>query len=209
MREYSDVQNYAWDFIQRVGCASVQQMDYVLHHKFDVTTGQVINVLHSLEQDFLVHVDDNSTYVLNGTKDAKFSAKFDIKMIQALQVALDIIGKEEPKDYDYIYKCNSGTELRFYTRGTSFNVYVANLENASFIRYIDEKGKEQYDEDEKHLGEERAIELAEKFIIVFPHDVNKKEALKLIKGLNMFMPTTLAFITGDEYFLKQQIEYIN
>lgn len=209
MRDYSESQEYAWDFIQRVKCASVQQMDFVLHNKFNITTGQVINVLHSLEQDFLLSVDSNATYVLNGTKASKFAAKYDIKDIQSLQVVLDVIGKNEVDDFDKIYKSLSGATMRFHTRDITFDTFVANLKNGSYIRFMDEKGKEQYEADKKIVGEERAIELMPKNIYIFPHEVNKKEAIKMVNSLNLFMPHVLAFITGSEYFEKQQVEYIN
>lgn len=205
--DFSPMQNYALAFLGRVGCASMQQMDYVLHHKFGITTGQCIMVLHSLEQHFLVGVDANDTYVTLGTKGSKASEELNMNTIMALQVALDMIDDDYPDDFDNIYRPHTGPHLRFFMNDTEFEIIVTDLYETSYIRFLDEKGRDKFEADKDTFGEEQAINLASKFIYAFPYSVNKKEAMKTIDKLQIFMPHALAFIDGDKYFEKQSIDY--
>ena len=205
--DFSPMQNYALAFLGRVGCCSVQQMDYILGSKFRITTGQTINVLHSLEQHYLIGVDANDTYVTLGTKGSTSAAELNMNTIMALQVALDLIDNDYPDDFDYIYKPYSGMHLRFYTNETSFEVFVTDLYETSLLRFLDDKGREKFEADKAAVGEEQAVALSSKYIITFPYEVNKKKALKTMEKLNIFMPHTLAFIDGDKYFEKQSVDY--
>ena len=204
---FSPMQNYALAFLRRVGCASVQQMDYILGSKFGITTGQSINVLHSLEQYYLIGVDKNDTYVTLGTKGSNSAEELNMNTIMALQVALDMIDNDYPEDFDYIYKPYSGMHLRFYTNDTAFEIFVTDLYETSLLRYLDERGRDKFEADKTEFGESEAVNLASKYIITFPYEVNKKTALSKMHKFNMFMPHTLAFIDGDKYFEKQSVDY--
>ncbi len=205
----SEPQLYAKNLIQRVGCISFQELDYILGHKFSTTTGQNNNVMHSLEQFFYVTCSKDNKYVTWGWRDDKFKNELDIDTIIALQVIMNAVGGDNIVEVvDTIYRPFDGGTLRFYFQGTAFEVYVARLENASYIRYLDDRGKDIYMHDKKTCGDARALELASKLLIIFPAEVNKKEALKLLDGLKIFMPHEVAFIKGSQYFEKQPVEYL-
>ncbi len=207
---FSEPQLYALDILQRVGCMSTQQMDYILGHRFSITTGQSFNVMHSLVSYFYAAMTDDDRYITYGSKDDKFRSQLDMNTVMALQVAIDIIGGSNIAEVaDTFYKPYAGTHLRFSFEGTSFEVYVARLENASYIRFLDEKGKDIYEADKKAAGEKRAQELACKYLFVIPHEVNNKEALKMIQGIRLFMPHMMAFIEGPNYFERQDVKYMD
>ena len=207
MREnFSRPQEYALSLMERLGCVSMQEIDYILHHRFNTTTGQSQMVMHSLEDTFLCTVDSNTTYATLGLKQVKHSAQYNLKTILAVQVAIDIIG-ENYGDFDTLELSFDGEDLVFFTDDNSFNVYVIDEDSASRIRFADDRARSRYENDIRNLGEERAQEVANKFIFVVPYGESKKSIMKMIEGLDVFMPHTVAFADSDDYFKKITFDY--
>lgn len=205
MREdYSPAQNMTLDFLQKVSCASITQINYMLYKAYGATPGQAEYVVHSLVNDRIAHCNGNFTWVAIGKDGTPSAAKLSADTIRAISVALEVIEDEE--DFKTIYKPFSGSDLCFYTADTAFEVINCSMEHIDKLLYFEKMHADQYKVRARKLGEDFADQVSTKYLLTFPSGTDPRPAIRTIKKLELTMPFSICVLKGKTIFERNKLD---
>lgn len=205
---FSPMELYVRDFIGRVGCISVYEMEYMLYKMYGANRSVVNYMLHRLQGFGILHYDEEGKYVCAGTSWNNKLHRLNRDTIYALSVAFSYMNFAD--DYRNIYVPNHGENLRFLADNKAYGVLVCEESGASQIAFYEA----QYQDYMKKMKKKAKGELLEeienaysKLLIVYPPKTDKKSALKLVDTMDLSMPHAVVFIQGDDMYgsLKSEI----
>lgn len=201
--DYSPAQNMILSFLQKVSCASINQIDYILFKAYGATPGQAEYVVHSLINDRIAHCNKDFTWVAMGKDGSPTAAKLSANTIRALSVALEVI--EDEDDFNTIYKPFSGSDLCFYTADTSFEVINCSMEHIDKLLYFEKMHADQHRIRTRKFGENLADQVSTKFLLTFPSGTDPRPAIRTIKKLELTMPFSICVLKGNSIFERNRI----
>ncbi len=205
---FSPMENFAADFIKRVNCISVYQMEYILYKMYGANPKVSNYMLHNFTGLGICHFDKDYKCIVAGASLKNRLHTFERKTIIAISVALKTI--TDPNDYKTMYAPNYGEDLRFMANGKSYGVFVSSEDNISALLFY----QKQFDDfikkacKNKKVKEEDMINAYSKILITFPLKTDVKTALNNVEATNLTMPHALCFLSGENIYEKIDVKVL-
>ena len=196
-KDFSPMQNFTVELIERVGCISVYQLYYICFKMCNAKPSVVKYMLHDFVSKGICHFDSQEQYVAAGKSVKDELHKFNKSTIYGIAVALSII--TNPQDFRTIYRPYSGEDIRFMANNHSYGVLVTKEDNITKLLFYQNMYTDFMRQATKnHIKEDLANEAYQTLLITYPLKADVKTAFKSVESLELTMPHALCFTESDK-----------